>query len=211
MNPTEIRSLHATVMDVESQRIGRVYAEALLRSAGERHEEQEVYDELQALVGQVFQEHPEIEALFDNAAVSREQKEKLIRDAFSGRSSDTLVRFLLVLNEHDRLNLLRAVLMEYRGLLDQRLNRVRVLVRSATALTGEQQDRLKQILQQRLGREPILEMGVDPSLLGGLMVRVGDELYDGSVRSRLDAIRNQLIERSSHEIQSGRDRFRSDA
>ena len=60
-----------------------------------------------------------------------------------------------------------------------------------------------------LRREPVLELTVDPTLLGGLVVRVGDNLFDGSVRTRIDTLRKQLIERSSHEIQSGRDRFSS--
>ena len=58
--------------------------------------------------------------------------------------------------------------------------------------------------------EPVLDVQVDPELLGGLVVRVADWQFDGSVRSRLQNLRNQLIENSSHEIQSGRDRFRSD-
>ena len=58
-------------------------------------------------------------------------------------------------------------------------------------------------------REPILESAVDPDLLGGLVVQVGDWLYDASVRTQLETLRNQLITRSSHEIQSGRDRFSS--
>ena len=59
------------------------------------------------------------------------------------------------------------------------------------------------------GKEPVLHTRVDPDLLGGLVVRVGDWLYDASVRTRLADIRDQVIQRSSHEIQSGRDRFRS--
>ena len=55
--------------------------------------------------------------------------------------------------------------------------------------------------------EPLLEEKVEPELLGGLVVRIGDWVYDASVRTRLDEIRNQLIERSSHGIASGRDRF----
>ena len=57
--------------------------------------------------------------------------------------------------------------------------------------------------------EPILDLTLDPELLGGLIVRVGDWQYDGSVSGRLKTLRDHLIARSSHEIQSGRDRFSS--
>jgi len=55
--------------------------------------------------------------------------------------------------------------------------------------------------------EPVLQETVDPDLLGGMVVRILDWVYDASVRARLQMLRNQLIERSSHGIQSGRDRF----
>jgi F-type H+-transporting ATPase subunit delta len=65
-------------------------------------------------------------------------------------------------------------------------------------------------MRQATRREPDLIETVDPDLLGGLVVQVGDLLYDASVRTQLDHIRNQLTERSSHEIQAGRDRFCTD-
>ncbi len=74
-------------------------------------------------------------------------------------------------------------------------------------LPDDQLERLRNELRGALRREPILETRVDPDLLGGLVVQVGDWVYDSSVRSRVADIRNQLIERSSHEIQSRRNRF----
>jgi F-type H+-transporting ATPase subunit delta len=82
-----------------------------------------------------------------------------------------------------------------------------VQVRSAVPLADDQADRLRQQLRESLRLDPVLRTEVDPKLLGGIVVKVGDWLYDASVRARLDSIRKQLIERSSHEIQSGRDRF----
>jgi F-type H+-transporting ATPase subunit delta len=112
-----------------------------------------------------------------------------------------------VLNQHERLNLLRPILAAAKELRDQRAKRIRVQVRSAVPLADDQADRLRQQLRESLRLDPVLRTEVDPELLGGVVVRVGDWLYDASVRARLDSIRNQLIERSSHEIQSGRDRF----
>jgi F0F1-type ATP synthase delta subunit len=58
-----------------------------------------------------------------------------------------------------------------------------------------------------LKAEPVLRVREDPDLLGGMVVRVGAKVFDGSVRSRLETLRNQLLSRGSHEIQAGRDRF----
>ena len=61
-----------------------------------------------------------------------------------------------------------------------------------------EQERLRQELRAKFGREPVLSVRVDPDLLGGLVVRVDDWVYDGSVRARLERIRHQLIERSTY-------------
>jgi F-type H+-transporting ATPase subunit delta len=119
------------------------------------------------------------------------------------------MNFLLVLNGHERLDLLRAIVEAYRELRDERAGRVAVVVRSAVPLPGDQRDHLIQELRETFQREPVVEIQLDPDLLGGVVVQVGDWVYDQSVKSKLEDIRNQLIARSSHEIQSGRDRFSS--
>ena len=83
-------------------------------------------------------------------------------------------------------------------------------MRTAVPLPEDQQERLRQGVRNAMNLEPILETRVEPDLLGGLILKVGDWQFDGSVRTRLDNIRQYLIERSSHEIQSGRDRFSPD-
>jgi F-type H+-transporting ATPase subunit delta len=200
---------HATVLDDVARRVAGVYAEALLNAAEKKGQADEVLAELEALVGDLFRRDPHLEAFFSSTAVGRARKEQTIRDAFDGRASELLVNFLLVLNSHNRLELLRPAADAYRELYDRRRNRVPVLVRSAVPLTDEQQQRLREQVRAAADRpaEPVLQTRVDPELIGGLVVQVGDYLYDASVRRRLDAIRNEILERSSHEIQSGRDRF----
>lgn len=197
------------IADVGSQRVARVYAEALLNAAEKRGLAQETGDDLQELVASVFARDGQFEAFLTSTAIGRDRKEQAIRQAFQGRASDTFVDFLLVLNEHDRLDLLRAMRMAYAELLDERMKRMRVLVRSAVAVPDDQLQRLKDELRQTFQKEPIVQTRLDPGLLGGVVVKVGDWLYDASVRTQLDNLRNQLIERSSYEIQSRRDRFRS--
>ncbi len=198
-----------TVVDVGSQRVARVYAEALLNAAQKHQQAQEILDDLEALVRDVFARDPHFEAFLASRAIGREVKAEVLRKSFGGKSSDIFVNFLIVLNNHDRLDLLRPIVTAYRELLDERAKRIRVQVRSAVPLGDDQQERLRDQLQQTFHQEPILETEVDPDLLGGMVVRVGDWLYDASIRTRLANLRNDLIERSSYEIQSGRDRFSS--
>src|SRR5262249_29684262 len=145
----------------------------------------EVLEELDSLVRDVFAADPDFEKFLDSRAVSRDHKPPVIRRALEGRASEVFLNFLLVLNDHYRLHLLRPILRAYRHLYDERHGRVRALVRSAVALSDDQRERLRQELRQAFGKEPVLESQTDPDLLGGLVVWVGDWLYDASVRTRI--------------------------
>lgn len=195
--------------DASAQRIARVYAEALLDEAQRQNAADETLADLDVLFRDVTAADPLIASFFLGSVIGRDTRARVLRDAFGGRVSDLLVNFLLVLNEHDRLELLGPIRLAYRELLEERTNKVRVQVRSAEPLPDDQKDRLTGELREALHREPVLEMSIDPDLLGGLVVQVGDWLYDASVRNRLESMRNELVERSSHEVQVGRDRFSS--
>jgi F-type H+-transporting ATPase subunit delta len=193
--------------DVSAQRIARVYAEALLNAAEARGQAEAILEELGALLTDVGGKEPQLDAFLTSAAIGRHRKADAIDKVFQGRADELLVNFLQVLNDHQRLELLRAIWLAARRLQDARQRRVRVKVDSAVQLQPEHESRLIDNIRNILHYEPVLEKTVDPDLLGGMIVRVGDWLYDGSVRSELQHIRTQLVARSSHEIQSGRDRF----
>jgi len=171
--------------DASAQRIARVYAEALLDEAQRQNAAEATLEDLETLLRDVSAADPLIASFFLGGVIGRETRAKVLRDAFGGRSSDILLNFLLVLNEHDRLELLRPIVRSYRDLLEVRTGKVRVLVRSAEPLPDDQKDRLVGELRDMLHREPVLDLSVDPDLVGGLVVQVGDWLYDASVKNRL--------------------------
>jgi F-type H+-transporting ATPase subunit delta len=204
------RDLQATA-DVSALRIARVYAEALLNAAARRGQEEAAGEELDGLVEEVFRTDPRVEQLLASPAVPRQAKGPVLRAVFGSRASELFTNFLEVLNAHGRLDLLRYIRAAYHELLDQRAHRVRVQVHSAVPLLDAQRQRLEQELREVFQVQPVLQAQVDPDLLGGLTVRIGDWLYDASVRTQIHTIRNQLITGSSHEIQRWRDRFSSDS
>jgi F-type H+-transporting ATPase subunit delta len=197
---------HETVLDNTGQRLAKVYAEALLRAANKQGQGAEILDELQALVKDVFGREPKLEMILSSPATGREQKAELIRRVFEGRCSPVLVNFLFVLNAHDRMDILRSVARVYNDLFDRSQNRMKVQLRSAVPLADDQRERIVGELRTTFGKEPVVHLSVDPALLGGLVVQVDDWVYDASVRTRLDTMRRELLERSSYAIQSGRDR-----
>jgi len=189
------------------QRVARVYAEALLNVAEQRGLATEIDQELQGIVTQVFSTSPDIERALASPVMKRSAKTPILERAFQENVSELLFTFLNVLNSKDRLVLVRNVASAYSALLDERAKRLRVSVRSAVPLSEAQSEKLRLIIGHSTGLEVILAARVDASLLGGMIVQVGDKVFDSSVRTRIEAIRNQLLARSSYEIQAGRDRF----
>jgi F-type H+-transporting ATPase subunit delta len=218
MNPSDGQSLHAslqeaarqrTVLDVGAQRVGKVYGEALLNAAEKQNQAREILEEFDALVVELFRRDPQLEMFFASSAIGRDRKQGILEKTFTGRAADLFVNFLLVLNRHDRLDVIRAVRAAYRDLFDKRAGRIRVQVRSAVPLASDQSEALRQEIRAKFKKEPVLDARVEPDLIAGMVVQVGDWRLDSSIQFRLRTIRQQLVERSSYEIQSRRDRFSS--
>jgi F-type H+-transporting ATPase subunit delta len=188
---------HATVFDDATRHVARIYAEALLSAADKRQQTQDVLEQLEQLVREVLARDSAFALFLASAVVSRDHKREALRRAFQGKVNDTLYHFLLVLNDHDRLDIIRETALLMRDIFERREGRMHVEVKSAIALDDEQSERLRRELRDKFHREPILSVRVDPELLGGLVVKVDDWVFDDSVRARLERIRNQLIEKGS--------------
>ncbi len=190
-------------------RLAAVFSESLLNVAEKRGQAEQVGEELESLVRDVFDLNPELEALLSNPAVHRKQKLAIVQKAFAGKCSPLVEDFLKLLCRHDRMQLLRMIAVSYQALRDQIAKRVRILVESAIPLDADQQNRLHKMLADSLGKEPVLINRVRPELLGGLLIHVGDTVFDSTVLYRLESLRTQFLSRGSHEIQTRRDRFGS--
>jgi F-type H+-transporting ATPase subunit delta len=215
MSPEELERAQSLYEDVLLQtdssrvagRIARTYAESLLEVADQRGEADAVAEEFQSLLRDVFPKVEGFESFLDTPAVNRHAKDEALAKVFEGRSTPLFVDFLRLLNRKDRLGLVRLIAVAYRALRDVQANRQRVLVETAAPLSAAQKKSLTETLAAALNKTPVLVVREVPELIGGLIVHVGDTVYDTSVRTRLQTIRTQLLTRGSHEIQSGRNRF----
>ncbi len=195
---------HESVLtgNVRQARIARVYAESLYALAARDNRAEAVGDEMEAVIRDVLDRNRRFGAFFVSPALGRRARGPLLAAAFEGKVSPLLMNFIGVLNQNNRLDLFRAVAAAYRELLDQRAGRVRVQVRSAVPLGDAEREQLRSTLAASLHKEPVLSVRVDPDLIGGLVVQVGDKVFDSSVRSRLDALRTQLLARGTHGTQA---------
>lgn len=183
-------NLHSTVLDSDAQQVGALYGKAILGAAGK--DADEIVLQLNAIVEQCFAQYPALEQLLASPRVSQVEKESLIDRVFRGKIHAKLLNFLKVLCRRGRVGWLRGIQVSANAIRDEQLGRIRVVVTSAYALTGDQQKSIAAKLGQTLGKEVVLEEKVDPSLLGGILIRVGDQVFDGSVLGKMSAIRNAV-------------------
>lgn len=200
----------ATVFDENQVQLARVYSEALLNAASKSNSVSEVVEDL-AGVAAVFAERPDLLGRLAAAGRKIGDSDALLTKAFEGKVHPLVVNVLRVLNSKGRTALIPALADRIQRDADRLLNRVRVRVVSAKPLTDDQIESLKNSLADRLGLEPVLQTAVDPSLIGGLVIRVGDLQFDSSLRSRLEQLRKNLLEGKIHEIQSRRDQLHTSA
>lgn len=208
MSETPAVKTHSqNVMDDPSAgAIARVYADAFLDSLPVDQGD-ELLGEFQSFVDEVLNRNPDFSQLLMSARIGREDKLTLIDRVVKGRGSELFTSFLRVLARHERLELLPLILKHAKVQFELRSGKKRVQVASAVPLSPETLGQIETRLTAMFPFQPVLEAAVDPSLLGGLRIRVGDTVYDGSLRARLKQLRHRVRERSLHEIQSGRDRF----
>lgn len=137
-------------------------------------------------------QHEEFRALLEQAAIPMARKVQLIREVLKG--VNPLVQNLVcLLVSRRRLSLISDIRREYVRLVDAYHGRERVEVVSAVPLDADEEKKVTRLLQGIVGREVVLESRVDPETLGGLVIRVGDKLIDGSVRGRLEGLKESLI------------------
>ena len=199
--------VQGTVFDDEAPEVTRSYAEALLGAAEKEGQVEAVLDELDELVRDVLRAHPRFAALLASPALAAGDKDRIVVETFEGRALPVVVRFLRVLNRHGRLGSLTAIVRAARATWDRRQNRRPVTVRSAVPLDEGQRAALHDRLGRLLGATPVMNVVVAPELIGGLVIQVGDHVYDASVRNRLAQLRERLIASRLQEIRSHRDQF----
>jgi F-type H+-transporting ATPase subunit delta len=207
VNSDREKPKHDTVMDVTEERIARVYAVAFMEVADQSANAAGLVEEVQSLVTDVLDHVPRLEETFRSALVSLEDKLRLIDRSFSGRLSPQAVNFLKVVSQHGRLGLLRSIARIVRNLYTERIGVAEVEVRVATALDDALRNEIEHRIQNALDKKPVLNVTIDPSLIAGIWVRVGDRVFDGSIRTQLEHARRRMIDLATEKIETQPERF----
>lgn len=176
--------------------VARRYALALYEEAESQGKVETVDSDVETLHS-ALDGSRDLAAVFASPIISREKKEAVLGRLFNGRVSDLTMRFVGLMVQKQREELLPETVRAYAALRDERLNMVEATIKSAQPLAHDEADRLRQRLEAQSGKKVRLRMTVDPSLLGGIVVRMGDVVYDRSVSHQLKTMREQLLERAA--------------
>jgi F-type H+-transporting ATPase subunit delta len=197
----------SAVVSDETLALARRYAEALVGAAAKSGQVDALLDEFAEIQRDVLAAFPRFGAILASPRVPAHEKDRMLTQIFEKRASPLALSVLRVLNRRGRLDLLNLVLREARTMWDRQNRRISVRVQAAVPLADGQLQALRDRLARLSGATPTLHVTVDPELIGGLVVQIGDHRYDASVKTRLEQLRQRLIEGKTHEIQSRRDQF----
>jgi F-type H+-transporting ATPase subunit delta len=171
------------------------YAKALLDVALAESAPEQVERDLAGFIS-LGEQHPDLARVLANPVVPAVSKQGVVREVLSRAVvSSPVAKLLLLLAERDRLVLLPDLLDVYRERLREHQRVVNAEVTTATELSPEQAEHLRQRLMAATGRTVTMTTAVDPRIIGGVVTRIGSTVYDGSVARQLDAIRQRLDSR----------------
>jgi len=177
---------------VRDETVARSYAQTLFELA-ERHEGLEVFGAGIESVATVLDENPQLRLFLETPRIADADRKAVLRKALGDQLPRQLMHFLLITIDKRRQRLLRAIAREFRALVDEHSGREHVEVTLARPADDEVMETLAGRLSDLLGKQAIPHVRVDPGILGGVVVRTGDTIYDGSVRRRLDGMRRNLM------------------
>ena len=201
-----VEAKQPTVFDSDQQQLGDVYARALLAFAADAGNVDQRVEELGEVVGAINGVAGLRDAL-ESPRVGVESKVDLLDKAFAGKVEKGLLHFLKVVGNKGRFDCLGAIASSAKTLRDEMSGRVQAVVTSASPMDSEVVGRITDQLSKTLGKDVSLQVLVDPEILGGIVVRVGDTVYDGSVVNQLSQVRARAVKRASDAIREKLDRF----
>lgn len=179
---------------MRSSAVTERYTQALFEAAKAQNATGQVGEELAELVA-ILDENADLARFLQHPIVTPEDKKATVDKLFAGKVHPVVHNFLRLVLDKRREDYLKAIQKQFQELLNRQQRRAVAQVTTAINLDGDTQAELKRQLEAYLEQDVTLETAVDPALLGGLQIRVGDRLIDGSIRGQLTALGRSLNER----------------
>lgn len=176
---------------MKKNEIARQYSKALYEIGEEKDNLFELYDELKEL-HQTLNENEELSKALLHQRVLVEEKQKVFKRVFEGKLSDDIYKFMLLLIEKRRIYFLENIVQEFRRLVYKHENIITVEVTTAVEMQEETREKLKAKLNEYVDKKIEMEEYCDPDIIGGMIIKVGDYLIDGSIKSKLESLEEKI-------------------
>lgn len=177
---------------MRDETVARNYAETLFELA-DRNDAVEDYGDAIETVARVIDENRQFRVFLETPRIDDADKKDVVKKAFDDTLPKHVVNFMLVTIDKRRQRLLREIATQYHVLLDERMGREHVQVSVARPVDDATREVITDKLSAALGKKAIPHIRVRPEIIGGIVVRTGDTIYDGSVRRKLDGMRRRLL------------------
>jgi F-type H+-transporting ATPase subunit delta len=172
--------------------VGKRYAEALSGNIEENPQLGNALHSLEAF-GEAMKTEKVLLRFFEHPSISTDKKKKVVEELCSRlQTGDAVGNLLVMLNERGKIIFLDKIIEYFAQVVDRRLGQTRVHVTSAHSLSDANTDRLKTALNKILGKTILIDTQVDESLIGGVMLRIGDQVADDTIRNRLDILKRTI-------------------
>ncbi|MGI9014958.1 MAG: ATP synthase F1 subunit delta [Phycisphaerales bacterium] len=176
--------------------LAQVYARSLYElaeAAGGRDRIEESANEL-GQIAELMREQPRFRRFIESPIIDRAARSETLRRVFDGRISDLSLRFLLVLNAKDRLNALASITESFDHMVQEAFGRIEVDLFTAAPIGAEANESIRQRIKAALGKEPVIHSYADEHMIGGIKLKIGDQLIDGSVQTQLRRMKSELMQ-----------------
>ena len=193
--------------DVAAQQVGNLYAKALLGASEAAGTTPAIVDELDSLVTDVLDVFPKLEAILASEMLSLEDSLSILDRVFAKQASPMLLNFLKVVAEHRRLGALRAIRQAVHEQYDELRGKITVKMITATPADAVLVEPARALIAARTGQVPEFVPEIDPAIIGGVVLQMGDTVFDGSVVAQLERLRGRVVEQSVYNIQNRRSDF----
>ena len=200
------------LIESEPDAVAQTYARSLFElaeSEGGQERTEDILGELEDIL-EIARSDASFGEFISSRIVSAEAREGTLRTILAGRASDLTLRFMMVLNRKRRLGALSGVVAAYDAIVQERFGRIEVDVFTPAPADADQLGSIKERLGSLLGKEIVLHPYTDEKMIGGIKLRIGDQLIDGSVETQIRRLRDRFAAGGRDQIRAGAERFLGD-
>lgn len=174
--------------------LDRRYALALYEIAEKKNKVDEYLQDLRQICD-IFDKNKDFYEVIKHPAINTAKKKQLFTDLFKGKVEDEILSFLIILIEKGRILGLREKLDQMENIDLERKNTIRGVVKTVIPLLGEELEQLKDIFEKKYEKTILFDNQIDKSLLGGVYVRVGNDVIDGTIKSKIEEMKDLMLKK----------------